>query len=252
MANATLRKTAVVVAVLAAIAVPAAQAVLGFGLSAARFSYGGDQTLRAAPYAFSIWGLIYLGLIAYAIFQLRARETPAVVAFGWPSALAAASCAVWILASAFDMKAASVVIILTGAAAAISPLLKRPAPNTGLERTLVIWPNALLAGWLTIATALNVLTVFTGWQVITPGTAQPAALAALGIVALVAISVSLRAKSAIYLLPIVWGLAAVYVAESADKPLVARVAAGAAVALLAVAGVAAFGKPGTAAVQRGA
>nr|QQZ51808.1 hypothetical protein JKL49_13480 [Phenylobacterium glaciei] len=71
------RSLAVVLAVVAAIAIPAIQMTQHIGLSAAEFSGQGDQTLRAAGYAFSIWGLIYFGLAAYAIYQLTvAPETP--------------------------------------------------------------------------------------------------------------------------------------------------------------------------------
>ena len=50
----------------------------------------GDETLRAAGYAFSIWTLIYAGLIAYAAYQARpgAEDTPVLRRLGWLSALA--------------------------------------------------------------------------------------------------------------------------------------------------------------------
>ncbi len=233
------RKTLVIFGVAAAIGVPLVQTTQGLGLSAAEFSRAGDATLRAAPYAFSIWGLIYLGLAAYAVYQARARRAPALDAFGWPSVVATFACAVWIVASAMDLKAATIAIILVGAGTAILPLWRRARAASTTETLLVVAPNAMLAGWLTIASALNIVNVLTAWTVITPQTALAAALAAIGVVALVAITVALRARSWIYPLPIIWGLAAVYAAHRLDKPLIAQTAVAAALVLVVVALVAA-------------
>lgn len=70
------RKLAVIGAVAFAILVPAIQALTGWGQSAAEFSAGGDGTLRAAGYAFSIWSVIYAGLVAYAVYQVRGAPSP--------------------------------------------------------------------------------------------------------------------------------------------------------------------------------
>ena len=45
--------------------------------------------VQPAGWAFSIWGLIYLGLIVYAVRQLlpKTRESEMLRAFGWPSAI---------------------------------------------------------------------------------------------------------------------------------------------------------------------
>jgi hypothetical protein len=64
-----LRTLAVIAAVLFAIAAPALQAIGDLGLSASDFAGQGDSTLRAAGYAFSIWSLIYVLLVAYAVWQ---------------------------------------------------------------------------------------------------------------------------------------------------------------------------------------
>lgn len=218
------RRIAVIVAVAAAILFPAAQAFFDLGISQAEFADDGNETLRAATYAFSIWTLIYLGLAAYAIYQARSRESAALAAFGWPSVISIGTCALWIVASGMDLKAASIAIIVVGAAAAILPLLRRPALGSMTERALVQWPNALLAGWLTIAAALNVLTVLTAWDVIVAESARAWALAAVAVVVVTALVVAQRARSAVYLLPIVWGLIAVYVAERAGDALAARIA----------------------------
>ena len=54
----------------AAIAVGYGQMALDLGLSPQEFSRPGDATVRAAPYAFAIWGLIYAGLVAMGVFEV--------------------------------------------------------------------------------------------------------------------------------------------------------------------------------------
>jgi hypothetical protein len=56
------RRLAVLAAAVFAVIVPVVQALGGFGLSQAEFAADGNQTLRVAGYAFSIWSLLYLGL----------------------------------------------------------------------------------------------------------------------------------------------------------------------------------------------
>ena len=227
------RRIAVLAIVAAAIVVPAVQNGLHLGLTQAQFAGDGDTTLRAAPYAFAIWGLIYLGLTVYAVFQLRARESAVLSRFGWPSAIAAVSCAAWIVASALDWKVASVAIILVGWAAAVAPLLGGPAPERR-EKWLVVRPNALLAGWLTAAAALNILTVLTAFGVIGPASAQTWALSGLAVVVLIALAVAIRSRSAVYLLPVAWALIGVHVAEMHGRPVITWASlAGALVALAA-------------------
>ena len=233
------RKLAVIRAVIIAILVPTIQAFTGWGQSAAEFSQDGASTLRAAGYAFSIWGVIYAGLIIYAVYQARSGrgEAPLMVAVGWPSVVAILGCGVWIIASAADLDWASVAVILISAAAMIFGLVRAKAAGLGLSgwpRRLVIWPLGLLAGWLTAAAALNILTVLTAQGIIGPDAALPAALAGVVGVAVVAVLTAVQVRVGAYGLAVAWGLVAVAVAEADPKPLVAMTALLAAALVAAV------------------
>lgn len=223
------RKIAVIAAVTFAIMVPALQALTGWGQTAAEFSEDGNQTLRAAGYAFSIWGVIYAGLALYAVFQaLPGRAEPHLMArVGWPSALASLGCGLWIIASAADLDWATVAIILASTGAMIWGLIAARARDlglVGLSRYLVLWPLGLLAGWLTVASAVNILTVLTAQGVINPARPLAPALGGVGITTLVAAVVAERVKVPTYGLAVAWGLAAVGVAEWDPKPLVGGLA----------------------------
>lgn len=229
------RRPAVAAAVVFAIACPAVQALSGWGLSAGEFAGDGDRTLRAASYAFSIWSVIYAGLIAYGVWQALPRNAGSAVlqAMAWPSAAALVGIGAWIWASAADLKLATVLVIFLAASAAIFAAgAARSA--TGADRWLAAIPLAALAGWLTVASALNLITSLTAWGLIQPGQETAAGIG--GVVAVVAVSLAVlwRARLAIYGVPVAWGLVAVFVAEQARHPASAWSALiGAAVVLLA-------------------
>jgi len=231
------RSIVVLLAAIVAIAAPSLIYATGFGLSAAEFAMDGDSTLRAAGYAFSIWGIIYLGLALYAIYQ----SLPATAngrwldLLAWPSAIAMTGCGLWLYASAIDAKWATIAIIATSAGALVQAFWRGGdvgQASTG-QTIFVLWPLGLLAGWLTIATAINVLTVFTATGIITSDSAPIWAGAGIALVVLIGLVVTNRTRLLAYPLPIAWGLGGVYAAEQTDKPTLAIAAAvGAGVLLL--------------------
>lgn len=224
-----LRTLAVILGVAFSVIIPAWQAATDFGLSPAEFSRDGDSTLRVAGYAFSIWSVIYLGLIAFAVHQLRSRETQVLRAVTWPAALAAAGCGAWILASAIDLSWATVAVIAASAAAAIWGLLRVPSWGERLSvRVLVLWPLSLLAGWLTVASAVNVLTVLTSRGVIAPEAALAWGVGGVLTVAAIAAAVLSRAPAPLYGAAVAWGLVGVFAAERDQNPILAYVALAAA------------------------
>lgn len=228
-----LRKPLVIAAVAFALAVPALQALLGFGLSPAEFSRQGDSTLRAAGWGFSIWSVIYAGFVAYAVYQALPRQdgNPVLARVAGPSAVAIGGCGAWILASAFDARWLSVAIIVGSAGVLIWGLARARhagfAPSVW-DRAFVWWPLGLLAGWLTVAAALNILTVMTA-EGLLDDVARAAAFAGIVAVLVAALFVLRATRLAAFGAPVAWGLIAVWAAERATKGYVASLALGAAV-----------------------
>lgn len=235
----SLRTFAIVTAALFAVATPIVQALTGtIAVGQGDLVNDGNQTIEAAGYAFSIWGLIYLGLVAYAVYQAlpSTRETPGLRALGWPSVIAMAGCGLWLIAASVDAKWATVAIITVSALSLTLPLLKRYPLQHSVEYWLVAAPLSLLAGWLTIASAINLLTVLTSYDVITPEAAPTWAAGGILAVTAAGIGLSLKSKNWVYPLPIAWGLVGVATAEYGDRQMIAMAAAGAAVVTLAAAG----------------
>lgn len=191
------------------------------GQSPAQFAADSDATLRVAGFAFAIWGVIYLGLLIHAVRQVlpQTGESEAIQRFGWPAAVALVSIGLWVVAAGFDLEIATIVLIFAGLIALLIPLLVNARLIRGLsrgdrDRWLTIWPLALLAGWLSIASPVNLLTVATGNGDL-PAGVPPTALAmiALALVALLALMVTQRIRMLPFALPVAWGLLGVFVAE---------------------------------------
>ncbi len=223
-----------------AVAVGWSQQLLGWGQSPAEFSADSDETLRVAGYAFSIWGLIYLGLLAYAVRQAMRQtgESLLIQRLGWPSAAAFLGIGWWVVAAAFDWETATVVLIFASLVVLLAPLLAnagaiRALGRSDRDRWLVVWPLALLAGWLTVASPVNLLTVATGNDAL-PAMLSPTGWAVVAVagVVLVAVFVTWRLRMLGYALPISWGLLGVFAAEMERNPPLAYIALAAAVAVV--------------------
>ena len=120
-----------------------------------------DEATLVAPAgpAFSIWTPIYLGLLAYTVWQFlprnasreRTRRT------GWLAAASMALNATWLLVTQADWVWASVVVIvalLVNLLVLVSRLGREPASGV-LERIVVDGTFGLYLGWVTVATAAN-------------------------------------------------------------------------------------------------
>ena len=211
------------------------QATGALGLTPAEFANAGASTVRAASYAFAIWGLIYAGLLIYAVYQLVPgwADDNVLRRFGWPSALAMLAIGVWLVAAGANWRWATVVLIALAALALIVPLASGSQSIRRRDAFLVVTPLALLAGWLTIATALNAVTILTAEGFVQQTLATWWAIGAIAVPAAVAVFVLLRSDALAYPLPLIWGLIAVFAAERDHRPEAAWFAAACA-ALLAI------------------
>ena len=125
---------------------------------------GGALSADATPIApagtaFSIWSVIYLGLAAYAIWQLTptARRSPRQEAVR-PWALASAVLnALWIWTVQLGWLAVSVLVIVVLLAVIIGLMFLLGAPRTGgvIEKVVTDWTFGLYLGWVSVAFLAN-------------------------------------------------------------------------------------------------
>jgi benzodiazapine receptor len=114
-----------------------------------------------AGYVFSIWGLIYLGLIAFAIFQAlpSQRENPRLRATGWWISLSGLANSAWILLWHYEQFPLTVIVMLVLLATLIVTYLRLGIGRTAVP-TAETWaarlPFSVYLGWITVATIANI------------------------------------------------------------------------------------------------
>ena len=194
---------------------------LGVGLSPSEFAAQGDETLRVAGYAFTIWAAIYGWLVAYAVYQAlpATTENESLRRIGWPSFYALTGIGLWVVASAVNWEWATVGIIFAALALLLVPLVQNAKvfrSDSIRRRALMAWPLSLLAGWLTVASLVNLITVMTSQGLIAPGAGPLWALGAVALAGLAALLITARTRLWPYPVPIAWGLIGVFFAGRTD------------------------------------
>ncbi|HEA28503.1 MAG TPA: tryptophan-rich sensory protein [Leeuwenhoekiella sp.] len=131
-----------------------------------------NNLFTPAPYAFAIWGLIFLGLVAYSIFQIRRaffsdRKSPFIIHTGYWFAAANLLNVFWVIAFTYDYIGLSVLIMLC-----ILFSLLQVVVRTNMERwdapiatiAFVWWPICIYSGWIAVATIANISAFLTKWD----------------------------------------------------------------------------------------
>ncbi len=191
-----------------------------------------DATLLApAGPAFSIWSVIYAGLLAYTIWQWlpRNKTSERHRSIGWLVAASMVLNAVWLLVTQVGAIWVSVVVILALAVVLgllIAALQRHPAENTG-EKVITDGTSGLYLGWVTAASCANVTAagVSSGWDLGTVGSQVVAIVVivvALGLGTLFTFRFGPRFTVAAAL---AWGLAWIGVGRSTSDPSSMAVAA---------------------------
>jgi hypothetical protein len=163
-----------------------------------------------AGYVFSIWGLIYLGLIGFAIYQAlpAQRENPRLRTIGGWFAVASVANIVWIFLWHYLKLNVTLLAMLAILASLIAIYLRLGIGKTRVsvaERWAVQIPFSVYLGWITVATIANATQLldylgWSGWGV-SPELWTAIMLAAAVIIAAL---MTLSRWDAAYLLVLVW------------------------------------------------
>ncbi len=179
----------------------------------------GRPAIQPAGYAFAIWSVIYLWLIAHAVFGLWKRAgDPVWAPSRLPLTVAIGVGVVWLWIAGQSAVWGTVTIWIM-AAGALMAFLRAP---TEPDRWLLSAPLAIFAGWLTAAAAVSTGVLIAGYGVLSN---SASALAMLVLVLGIALVVQGRKpRMPVYGLTVVWALLGVIVVNRADTPLVAGAA----------------------------
>ncbi|WP_025761774.1 hypothetical protein [Dyadobacter tibetensis] len=123
-------------------------------------------------YAFSIWGFIYLLLIAFVIYQSQGLfgngNPPKVVSkIGWLFVLSCLANSAWVIAWLYDQTALSVLLMFVLLGSLLAIVLKNRMELDMLSLKHVVlewWPFAIYTGWIVAASIANVAAFLTKIQ----------------------------------------------------------------------------------------
>ncbi|ARV58519.1 hypothetical protein BZZ01_07575 [Nostocales cyanobacterium HT-58-2] len=199
--------------------------VTGIGVDIKTSSRATQTPVVPADYAFSVWLPIFVGCIAYGIYQAlpQNREEPLLRRIGWTTAAAFISLTIYAIVAAFFPKFWSTgTIFLFTLAALLVTLLRIAEHNTVLtwaQRAFVWLSLSLFTGWVSLA-------VFANWSplVRTPllsGLGLPETdlfLVFLFAAAALGATVTFASRgNIVYALTLVWGLIGIVVANTVER-----------------------------------
>ncbi len=147
------------------------------GRSAGEISDSLPSYFTPAGYAFAIWGLIYLGLGAFVVYQAlpSQRHNPHLQAIGPLFVLASLANVGWVFSWHYGVYALSLLLMVSLLATLLVLYLRlgiglrdeeRAQPLTRADKLLIDFPMSLYFAWINVATIANVASVapVLGWN----------------------------------------------------------------------------------------
>lgn len=190
-----------------------------------------------AGYIFAIWGIIYIGWIAFVIYQFRfsQKESPRLRRLGYLFALSGIANAAWLFCWHYNKFGLSVLVMLTLLGLLIASYLRLDVNRSAVfnaERWSVDIPFSIYLGWITVATVANVtdllyLVDWNGFGI----AAQTWAVIMIAIASLVGLLMTLTRKDAAYLFVLVWSFVGIAVKQTPAPTVVIAAWIGAALML---------------------
>jgi len=196
------------------------------GKTIAQISDAYPTLITPAGYVFSIWGVIYLLLGIFVVFQAlpseKTREFREKV--GWLFILSSILNIVWLLLWNFDYLSLSVVIMFLLLATLILIYLRLEIGKSNVqlrEKIAFHLPFSVYLGWITIASIENVAATLVSVKWDGFGISPETWAIIITIIALlIAILVVLTRKDVAYALVVIWALLGIAVKQSSNRNIV--------------------------------
>ena len=174
-----------------------------------------------AGFTFSIWGVIYLALLLFVVYQAlpSQRDNQTIAGISRPFQLNCVANASWIVAWHYDLLAVSLLIMLVLLVTLIliyRALLDEVKHASLAQRLLLHFPFSLYTAWIVVATIANISIVQTGngWDNIGL-TAVSWTLLKLALAGAIAAAVVLRYRDVLFVLVVAWAAYGISVMQSA-------------------------------------
>jgi hypothetical protein len=187
-----------------------------------------------AGFTFAIWSLIYLGLIAFGIYQVLPTKDRRFQPVRTPYILSCGLNCAWIYFWHHEQIAVCLLIIAALLAVLFLISFKLPPPETTGEYWLTKAPFSIYTGWVTVATLVNlaVLLVYLNIEMSGPAWAV-IAVVLIAVAVSVGIFVRTRFYSLLFPMSVAWALTGIAVKQSGNTAIVVACAVGVIVCLIA-------------------
>ena len=193
-----------------------------------------------AGYVFTIWGIIYIGWIAFALYQYRSaqKESPRLRKLGYTFALSGIFNAGWLVCWHYNLFGLSVLVMLTLLGLLIASYLNLNVGRTTVstaEKWSIDIPFSVYLGWISVATVANVtdylyLINWNGFGI----APQVWAVIMLVVASILALAMTITRRDSGYVFVLVWSFIGI-ANKQAAAPLVANSAWAAALFVLILA-----------------
>ncbi|RAK66632.1 hypothetical protein [Hymenobacter edaphi] len=178
--------------------------------------------LTPAGWAFSIWGLIFLALALYAVWQLlpAQRRNPLPDAVAVPLMVACVAAALWVVGFSYEaLGTCTVLMLLTLGALVLGYGRARRLVFGGYSPRPSSWPLSLFLGWISVATVINVTLGLQrlGWTA-PPNVSILLAVVLLAVVVGLGLLLAFAFRDAVYPLVLAWGLLGIWAVRRLTLP----------------------------------
>ena len=126
-----------------------------------------DVLITPANYAFAVWGMIYLGLISFSIYQVlpNQKNNPLLRQIGYKIAIASIAQIVWVICFLYRQYTFSLIAMLGILLPLIAAYMCLPFSRiTRWQKWLVRTPISIYLSWIVLATILNAAITLESWQ----------------------------------------------------------------------------------------
>ncbi|MAN59347.1 MAG: hypothetical protein CMC08_05875 [Flavobacteriaceae bacterium] len=137
-----------------------------------------DNLLTPAGYAFSIWGLIYLLLLGFVVYQARSlfttvRDDAFILKTGWWFVLSCTANMLWVIFWLYGYFSFSVLAIFVLLYSLLKIVMNNRMELWDAPISVIVflwWPFVFYSGWITVASIVNVAAYLTsinwsGWGI---------------------------------------------------------------------------------------
>lgn len=145
------------------------------GKTIAKVSSEYQNLFTPAGYAFSIWGLIYSGMLGFVIYYGRSlfkpvkNEDQTVLQINWWFTISCLANSLWVLAWLYGYIFLTVLLMMLLFISLLKIVVstKMGSPNVPLKELIFLrWPFGIYSGWMSVALIANVAAYLTktGWN----------------------------------------------------------------------------------------